>query len=140
MNLRETLGRVGGFTHDIWRYRRLGAPAPDSNYIVQKLYAYTDGRSNDILFRILESRRKESNPTPAFDGPSIVTQTSALDPSVEDIVHTLKEDGVAVIPPRLNKVTVQNLFELSLSCSLRTKTYAPLPANQVSGTHSTLPM
>jgi hypothetical protein len=140
MNLRETLGRVGGFTHDIWRYRRLGAPAPDSNYIVQKLYAYTDGRSNDILFRILESRRKESNPTLAFDGPSIVTQTSALDPSVEDIVHTLKEDGVAVIPPRLNKVTVQNLFELSLSCSLRTKTYAPLPANQVAGTHSTLPI
>jgi hypothetical protein len=72
-NFRETLNKVGIFGRGIWRYWRLGEPAPESNYIVQKLYAYTDGRSNDILFRILESKRKEADLRFGWDGASLVS-------------------------------------------------------------------
>jgi hypothetical protein len=59
-NLGQALGKLGVFGRGAWRYWRLGEPEPESNWFVQKLYAYTDGRSNDILFQILESRRKET--------------------------------------------------------------------------------
>ena len=46
--LRETASKIGGFGTGIWQYWRRGTPAPNSNFVVQKLYAYTDGRSNDF--------------------------------------------------------------------------------------------
>jgi len=139
-NLRENFNKVGAFGRGMWRYWRLGEPAPESNYIVEKLYAYTGGRSNDILFRILESKRKEANLTLGWDGESLVSQAGMVDPSIEEVVRTLKEDGVVVIPPRLKKETVQNLYELALSCRLNTTTFGPLPPDQVSGTQSTIPI
>jgi hypothetical protein len=139
-NVRETLNNIGFFGRGIWRYWRLGEPAPESNYVVQKLYAYTDGRSNDILFRILESKRKEAELRLGWDGESIVSDAGILDPSIEGVVRTLKEDGVVVVPPRLNKETVRNLYELALSCPLNTTTYGPLPTDQAPGTQSTIPI
>ena len=139
-NFRETLGNVGAFGSGIWRYWRLGEPAPESNYIVQKLYAYTDGRSNDILFRLLESKRREADFRLGWDGVSLVSDAGIDDPSIEEAVRTLKEDGVVVIPPRLKKDAVQNLYELALSCPLTTRTYGPLPADQLPGTQSTMPI
>ncbi len=137
-NFRETLSRVGGFGREIWRYWRLGEPAPESNYLVQKLCAYTDGRSNDILFRILESKRKEADLRFGWDGASLVGDFGICDPSIEDLVRTLKEDGVVVIPPRLKSEAVQNLYELALSCPLETLTYGPLSPEQDPGTQSTI--
>jgi hypothetical protein len=134
----EALDKVGAFGRGLWRYWRLGEPAPESNFIVQKLYAYTDGRSNDILFRILESKRKEAG-LKFWDGASLVSDAGIFDPSIEGTVRTLKEDGVVVLPSRLKKETVQNLYELALSCPLETKTYGPLASEQVPGTQSTLP-
>jgi hypothetical protein len=139
-NFGEALNKVGVFGRGIWRYWRLGEPSPESNYIVQKLYAYTDGRSNDILFRILESKRKEADLRFGWDGASIVSDAGILDPSVEGVVRTLKEDGVVVIPPRLKEETVQNLYELALSCPLNTTTYGPLATDHVPGTQSTIPI
>ena len=129
----EAFHRVGDFGRGIWRYSRFGEPAPESNFIVQKLYAYTDGRSNDLLFRILESKRKEADLRLGWDGASLVSDAGILDPSIEGVVRTLKQDGVVLIPPRLKKETVQNLYELALSCRLDTMTYGPLPADQVPG-------
>ncbi len=122
-----------------WRYWRLGEPAPESNYIVQKLDAYTDGRSNDILFRILESKRKEAD-LRFWDGASLVSHAGICDPSIEGVVRTLKEDGVVVVPPRLNKETVQNLYELALSCPLNTTTYGPLATEHIPVTQPTIPI
>jgi hypothetical protein len=130
----ETFHRVGDFGRGIWRYWRFGEPAPESNYVVQKLYAYTDGRSNDLLFRLLESKRKVADVRLGWDATSLLSDAGVLDPSIEGVVRTLKQDGVVVIPPRLEKKTVQNLYELARSCRLETMTYGPLPADQGSGT------
>jgi hypothetical protein len=134
------LNKVGVFGRGIWRYWRLGEPAPESNYLVQKLSAFTDGRSNDILFRILESKRKEADLRFDWDGASLVSRAGVLDPSIEGVVRTLREDGVVVIPPRLNKETIQNLYELALSCPLGTMTYGPLATDHVPGTQTTMPI
>jgi hypothetical protein len=139
-SLREDLNKVGVFGRGIWRYWRLGEPAPESNYLVQKLSAFTDGRSNDLLFRILESKRKEADLTIGWDGVSLVSHAGIHDPSIEGVVRTLREDGVVVIPPRLNKETVQNLHELALSCPLDTTTYRPLATDHVPGTQTTIPI
>jgi hypothetical protein len=128
------------FGRGLWRYWRFGEPAPESNNFVQKLYAYTDGRSNDLLFRILESKRRESGSTFGWDGRSVVSESGAADPSIESVVRTLKEDGVAVIPPRLAKEAVQNLCELALGCTLNTKTYGPLVSGLAPGSQSTIPI
>jgi len=137
-DFREGLNKIGVFGRGIWRYWRFGEPAPESNYIVQKLSAYTDGRSNDILFRILESKRREADLRFGWDGASLVSQAGIFDPSIEGVVHTLKEDGVVVIPSRLRKEIVQNLYELALSCPLKTTTYGPLATDHVPGTQSTM--
>jgi hypothetical protein len=139
-NFRETLNKVGVFGRGIWRYWRLGEPVPESNYIVQKLYAYTDGRSNDILFRILESKRKEADLRFGWDGASLLSHDGIFEPSIEGVVRTLREDGVVVIPLRLKKETVQNLYELALSCQLDTSTYAPVATDYVPGTQTTIPI
>ena len=100
-NFRDGLNKVGVFGRGIWRYRRLGEPSPESNYIVQKLSVFTDGRSNDILFRVLESKRKEADLRFGWDGVSLVSHAGISDPSIEGVVRALREDGVVVIPPRL---------------------------------------
>ena len=124
----------------MWRYWRFGEPSPGSNYVVQKLYAYTDGRSNDILFRILESRRKEPNLTFGSESPSLVSNDGISDPSIEGVVRALKQDGIAVVPLRLPKEAVENLTELASSCSLATSTFgAPAPENARQG-ETTLPV
>lgn len=136
----ESFRRVGDFGRGIWRYWRLGEPAPASNYIVQKLYAFTDGRSNDILFRILESKRKETDLKFGWEAPSLVSDAGMLDPSIEDAVRTLKQDGIVVLPPLLKKETVQRLYELALSCLLETITYGSLAADQAPGMQTTIPI
>jgi len=136
----ETFHRVGDFGRCVWRYWRFGEPARESNYGVQKLYAYTDGRSNDLLFRILESKRKEPDLRLGWDGVSLVSDAGILDPSIEGVVRTLKQDGVVLIPRRLKKETVQNLYELASSCPLETSTYGPLATDHVAGTQSTIPI
>jgi len=123
-NLADALHRVGDFGRGIWRYWRLGEPAPDSNYVVQKLCALTNGRSNDILFRILESKRKEAAPSLDWNWPSLVNDAAVADPSIDQTVSTLKQDGVVVLPHRLKKEAIQNLYDLAVSCELTTKTYA----------------
>jgi hypothetical protein len=133
----ETFNRVGDFGRGMWRYWRFGEPAPESNLIVQKLHAYTDGRSNDLLFRILESKRKEADLRLGWEGTSLVSDVGILDPSVEGVVRTLKQDGVVLIPRRLKEETVQNLYELALSCRLETTRYASPPADQAPGTQKT---
>jgi hypothetical protein len=140
VNFREGLNKVGAFGRGIWRYRRLGEPAPESNYVVQKLSALTDGRSNDILFRILESKRKEADLRLGWDGASLVSSAGILDPSIEGVVRTLREDGVAVLPQRLNKETVQDLTGLALACPLNTTTYGPVATDHVPGPQTTLPI
>ncbi len=136
--LGERFQRVGDFGRGIWRYWRFGEPAPESNFIVQKLFAYTGGRSNDILFRILESKRKETDLRLGWDGASVVSDAGILDPSIEEVVRTLKEDGVVVIPPRLKKETIENLYEQALSCPLETMTWGPLPQSDDPRTLCTL--
>ncbi|MGA7929162.1 MAG: hypothetical protein WCA20_24580 [Candidatus Sulfotelmatobacter sp.] len=139
-NFRQALGKFGAFGRGAWRYWRLGDPEPESNWFVQKLYAYTDGRSNDILFRILESRRKETDLRVGWDGACILSDAGNLDPSIEEIVRTLKEDGVVLIPRRLKEEAVQNLRELALSCSLDTTTYGVLASDDVPGNYSIMPI
>jgi len=117
----------------MWRYWRLGEPAPESNYLVQKLFAFTDGWSNDLLFRVLESRRKESDFRLGWDGASLVSDAGISDPTIEGVVRTLREDGFVVIPSRLQKETIQNLYELALSCPLKTANYGPVATDHVPG-------
>ena len=139
-HVRESLNKADAFGRGMWRYWRLGEPAPESNDVVQKLCAFTNGRSNDILFRILESKRKETDLRLGWDGASLVSHAGILDPSIEGVVRALREDGVVVVPPRLKKETVQNLYELALSCPLNTTTYGPLPTGHAPGTQTTLPV
>ena len=125
----DTFHKVGDFGRGMWRYWRFGEPAPNSNHVVWKLYAYTDGRSNDLLFRILESKRKEADLRLGWDAASLVSDAGISDPSIEGVVRALREDGVVVIPPRLKKETIQSLYELALSCRLETMTYGAVPAD-----------
>lgn len=138
--LRETLGHVAAFGRGMWRYWRLGEPAPESNYVVQKLYVATDGRSNDFLFRILESRRKESKLNLGWEGESQLSPAGTLDPSIDNVVRTLKEDGIAVIPPRLTKQAIQSLYDLAISCPLKTMTFGAFRAGQSAETQTTIPI
>jgi hypothetical protein len=138
-NLRAALNEVGGFGKGMWRYWRRGEPAPESNTVVQKLYAYTDGRSNDILFHLLESKRKEAKLQFDWNDGSIVSDADTSDPSIENVAKKLREDGVAVIPSRLKKEAVQNLYELALKCTLKTRTFGT-PANHVAGTQTENPI
>ena len=124
----------------MWRYWRLGQSVPESNFVVQKLFALTDGRSNDILFRILESRRKESEFRLGWEGASVVSDVGILDPSIDEVVRTLKEDGVVVIPPRLKKETIENLREVALCGPLKTITYGEAPADQAAGVQTQTPI
>ena len=93
-DLGQALGKLGVFGRGAWRYWRLGEPEPESNWFVQKLYAYTDGRSNDILFRILESTRKETDLREGWNGACILNDAGNLDLSIEEIARALKKDGV----------------------------------------------
>jgi hypothetical protein len=131
---RENFNKVGVFGRGMWRYWHHGVPAPQSNYVVEKLSALTDGRSNDILFRILESRRKEAVARFGWDGASLLSQRGSSDPSIDEVVGTLKQDGIAVIPPRLEKETVQDLYKMASSCPLKASTYSPPAPGDVPGT------
>jgi len=127
--VRDTFHKLGIFGRGAWRYWRFGEPAPESNYIVQKLYAFTDGRSNDFLFRILESKRRETSPAFPWRGPSLLSASAVLDstnedPTIEPSVCALRQDGVVVLPRRLPQEAIQNLYGLARSCSLNTTTYA----------------
>ena len=139
-SFREALNEVGGFGAGAWRYWRRGEPAPQSNRVVQKLSAYTDGRSNDILFRILDSKRRESDLRPGWDGPSLVSPIGVLDPSVDGAVRALKEDGVVVVPRRLDEETIRNLYERASSWPLDTSTYGAFADDHVPGTQLTIPI
>ena len=90
--------------------------------------------------QILESRRKEKDLKLGWDGASILSQAGILDPGIEGIVRTLREDGVVLLPTRLEEETVENIRELALSCPLETTTYAPLAADDVPGNYSTVPV
>jgi hypothetical protein len=138
--INEAFSKAGVFGRSAWRYWRLGEPGPESNFVVQKLYAYTDGRSNDILFRLLESRRREADIRFGWHGQSLVSDGGPLDPGIDGIVRTLKEDGVVVLPPRLPKETIQNLYDLAVSCPLKTTTYAAPATDFVPGTQTTVPI
>ena len=141
-NIGDNLQKVGAFGKGIWRYWRHGEPAPESNYVVQKLYAYTDGRSNDVLFRLLESRRKEREKELklGWDGASLLSDAGILDPSIEEVAHTLREDGVVVVPPRLKPETIEELRELATSCQLTTMTFGSFGADVVPETQNELPV
>jgi hypothetical protein len=144
-NLAATLNKVGVFSRGMWRYWRFNEPAPaDSNYVVQKLYAFTDGRSNDILFRLLESKRLEnhSNLNFGWNAKSIVSPQGASDPGIDQAVRALKEDGIAVLPLRLKPETIENFLALATTCSskapYKTMTFAPA-GNHAPGTQETTP-
>lgn len=135
--LRHALSQVGIFGRGMWRYWRHGEASPESNLLAQKLYAYTDGRSNDFLFRILESARRESDLRLNWDGVSL-QDADISDPSIDGVVRKLQEDGVVVIRPRLKKEALASLHQLASSSQLETMTYGPL--THAPGTHSTIPI
>jgi hypothetical protein len=126
----KAFNQVGVFGKGMWRYWHRGESAPDSNFLVQKLFAFTDGRSNDILFRILESRRRETPFRLGWEATSIVGEMAGSDPSIEEAARTLREDGVVVLPRRLKPETVDNLHELALSGEYETTIYGALPTDQ----------
>jgi hypothetical protein len=136
----KTFNHLGVFGKGMWQYWRHGASAPQSNVMVQKLYALTDGRSNDFLFRILESRRRESGFHPGWDATSIVSDLGSSDPTIGEAVQALREDGVVVVPLRLKKDTIDDLYKLAVSCRLKTTTYGALPAGQASGDQTETPI
>lgn len=136
----EALGRVGDFSKGMWRYWRLGEPSPESAYVVEKLFAYTDGRANDMLFRLLESKRKEMDPKIDWDATSVISDSGALDTTIDDTVRSLKEDGLAVLPFRLPHEAVQSLYDMALTCQLDTKMYGPLPNDVAPGAQSAVPI
>ncbi len=138
-NIKNGLHNVGVFGRGVWRYRRLGEISPESNHIVQKLYALTDGRSNDIFFRLLESKRRESASTVDWLGASLVRPAGVSDSSLVDVVRSLREDGVAVIPGRLQPKIIQDLCQLALSCPMNTTTYGPATEPQP-GAQPSLPI
>jgi hypothetical protein len=124
----------------MWRYWRFGEPAPESNFLVQRLNAFTDGRSNDFLFRILESKRKEPDFKLGWDGVSIVSDTGISDPTIESVVRSIRQDGFAVLPLRLKKETLEDLYQLAVSSRLDTTLYGPIPAKQDRTTLITVPV
>jgi hypothetical protein len=138
--LGEISTRVGAFCGGMWRYWRFGEPAPESNYIVQKLYAYTDGRSNDLLFRILESRRRGENLRFGWESTSVIGESGGVDWNIDEVVGILKRDGVVVLPSRLKSETIQNLYELAVTCPLETRTYGQLEEKREPGTLTTTPV
>ncbi|HEY3974137.1 MAG TPA: hypothetical protein VGM18_14110 [Candidatus Sulfotelmatobacter sp.] len=89
---------------------------------------------------MLESKRKEADLKLGWDADSLISNAGILDPSIEGIARTLKEDGVAVLPQRLKPDAVENLIELASSGPLQTTTYGPLPSDHVPGSLSTLPV
>jgi hypothetical protein len=141
-NLTGNFSKIGAFGRDVFRYWRSGQPAPASNEVVQKLYAFTDGRSNDLLFRLLESRRRQSSPDLQFawSGAALEGNPGPADPTIHNAVRTLKQEGVVVLAPRLNKKALQSLYDLAVSSPLETMTFAPLPPGQTPGTQSTIPI
>jgi hypothetical protein len=139
-NIGINLYKVGAFGKGMWRYWRHGEPAPDSNYVVQKLYAFTDGRSNDVLFRLLESKRKEKDLKLGWDGASLVSDDGILDSSIDGVVRTLQEDGVVVVPRRLKPETVRDLCHFATSSELNTMTFGPFAAGVAPGTQNELPI
>jgi len=139
-SVRKTFSHLGVFGKGMWRYWRLGESAPESNVLVQKLFALTDGRSNDVLFHILESRRKETRFHLGWDAISIVSDLGSADPSIEEAARTLREDGVVVVPPRLKKETIDDLYKLAVSCHLKTTTYGALATDQASGNQTETPI
>ncbi len=138
--IKQTLHNVKAFGAGMWRYWRRGEPSPESNFVVQKLYAYTDGRSNDILFRMLESKREEQNPSFEWDGNSLESSSEDLPNSIDQTVLRLKEDGVVVLPLRLKKDALQSLYNLGSSAHLQTTTFGPLPNGQAAGTQTNIPI
>jgi len=136
------LHKLGAFGRDVFRYWRSGQPAPASNDVVQKLYAFTDGRSNDLLFRLLESKRRRSSADLhfAWSGDALEGNPTPKDPSIDAAVSALKHEGVVVLAPQLKKEALQSLYHLAISSPLETMTFAPLPPNQAPGTQSTIPI
>jgi hypothetical protein len=137
--IKHGLRNVGIFGRGMWRYRRLGEPSPESNYIVQKLFALTDGRSNDLLFRILESKRKESALTVCGNDASLLNRADVSEQSIDQVVRALRNDGVAVVPWRLPAETIQDLYKLAMSCPMKTITYGP-PADPEPGAQPSVPV
>jgi hypothetical protein len=74
-----------------------------------------------------------------WDGRPQVIDAGVCDPSIEEVVRILKEDGVVVIPPRLKRETVQNLYDLARSCQLQTTTFGP-PAADQTGAQPAIPI
>jgi hypothetical protein len=140
MNLAMALSNVGVFGRGVWKYWQLGEPAPATNFVIQKLYAYTDGRSNDFLFRLLETRRKEASLHLDWDGESIISGAGVADPHIDDTVRKLKEDGFVVLPYRLRPETLQGLYELALSGGMKTMTFGPLASDVAPGTQTNMPI
>jgi hypothetical protein len=105
--------------------------------MVQRLFALTDGRSNDFLFRVLESKRKERRFELGWDATSVISDAGVSDPSIDTVVSTLKEVGVVVIPWRLKKETVQSLYQMALTCELEMTTWGT-PKESVPGTERQL--
>ena len=100
----QAWSKVGAFGRGAWRYWRLAEPSPESNVFVQKLYAFTDGRSNDILFRILESKRKESDLSFSWDGGALESHAGIQDGSVDRLARTLKDETVVVARTTIDSV------------------------------------
>lgn len=139
-NVLAALGEIGDFGKGMWRYWRHYEPAPESNRVVQRLYAYTDGRSNDFLFRLLESRRKEVGFQLGWDSPSQLSDAGISDSSLGHVVRTLKEDGVVVLPHSLSAQAVRSLCQMALSVPLNTITYGPLSPNASNATYRETPI
>jgi hypothetical protein len=139
-SLKQVFNQAAVFGRGMWRYWRRGEPAPESGYLAQKLCAYTDGRSNDILFRILESKRKEKDSSFSWHGTSLVGDTAIDNPKIDEVVRTLKRDGVVVIPQRLRPEAVHDLYEFAAACPLETITYGPPGRDYASGSAFTIPV
>jgi hypothetical protein len=136
----SALGRFRDFGLGLWRYWRFDEPAPASNVVVQKLYAFTDGRSNDFLFRLLESRRKESSFKLGWDGTTALDTGEVSQSATDAAALSLKQDGVTVLPVRLTKVAVQSLYDLAVSSRLATISFAPLSSGRGARDVSELPV
>jgi hypothetical protein len=76
-NFRETLNKVGVFGRGVWRYWRLGEPAPESNYIVQKLYAYIDSFNQSLGVAARKQVRAMQNHSREKDGAGSVQKPIA---------------------------------------------------------------
>ena len=127
MNVCEISNQARVFGRGLWRYWRYGEPSPESNYLVQKFYAYTDGRSNDLLFRLLEAKRSKENFKSDGFAESLIDPAETSDGSIGEAVATLQRDGVVVLPSRLKEEAIRNLYQLASSCTLNTLTFGSMP-------------